>query len=227
MHYKIFCDESNHLLSDKSNLMVNGAIMVPEDKVQEYNKHIKYLRHKYNYHYEIKWTKLFSHNFAFYQELIDFFVESDMRFKATLVLNKQSHHHQDYGYDHNDFYYIAFYYTLRDFIGSNLFSNYKVYLDYKDTRGGEKIKTLKETLETQGLRTNNVDVYIINSQESQILQLCDLFIGAIGYRNRKDIDKSSQIKNRIIDYLLEKRLALHFTSRDETKFNVFQWDLAR
>jgi len=54
-----------------------------------------------------------------------------------------------------------------------------------------------------------------------------LFVGAIGYRNRQDIEKTSQIKNRIIDYLLGKRLALHFTSRDETKFNVFRWDLAR
>jgi len=227
MNYKIFCDESNHLLNDKSNLMVNGAIMVPENKVQEYNKHIKYLRHKHNYHYELKWTKLFSHNFSFYQELIDFFIESEMRFKATLVVNKQFHRHSDYGYDHNDFYYIAFYYTLRDFIDSELFSNYKVYLDYKDTRGGEKIKILKETLETKGLRTNNVDVYIINSKESQILQLCDLFIGAIGYRNRQDIEKTSRIKNHIIDYLLEKRLALHFTVRDENKFNIFKWDLAK
>lgn len=227
MNYKIFCDESNHLLNDKSNLMVSGAIIVPQDKVQNYNKYIKYLRHKYNYHYELKWTKLFSGNFAFYQELIDFFIDSDMRFKATLVLNKQAHQHEIYGHDHNDFYYISFYYTLRDFIGGEVFSNYKVYLDYKDTRGGEKIKILKETLETQGLRTNNVDVYIINSQESQILQLCDLFIGAIGYRNRKDIAKTSRIKNRIIDYLLEKRLSLHFTARDERKFNVFKWDLAQ
>jgi len=227
MNYKIYCDESNHLLNDKSNLMVNGAILLPENKVKVYNKYIKYLRHKYNYHYELKWTKLFSHNFAFYKELIDFFIESDMNFKATLVLNKQLHRHQEYGYDHDDFYYITFYYTLRDFIERDIFSNYKIYLDYKDTKGGDKIKTLKKTLESQGLKTNNVDVYIINSQESQILQLCDLFIGAIGYRNRTDIQKISKIKNKIIDYLLEKRLSLHYTLRDESKFNVFKWDLAK
>ena len=227
MDYKIFCDESNHLLNDKSNLMVNGAILVPEEKVQKYNRYIKYLRHKYNYHYEIKWVKLFSYNFEFYKELIDFFLESEMQFKATLVLNKNNNRHNIYGYDHNDFYYIAFYYTLRDFISRNQFSNFKIYLDYKDTRGGEKIKLLKKTLETQGLRTNNVDVYIIHSKESQILQLCDLFIGAIGYKNRKDITKESEIKNKIIDYLLEKKLSLNSTSREETKFNIFKWDLLR
>jgi len=30
LNYKIFCNESNHLLTDKSNLMVNGAIMIDE-----------------------------------------------------------------------------------------------------------------------------------------------------------------------------------------------------
>ena len=227
MDYKIFCDESNHLLNDTSNLMVNGAILVPEKKVKTYNCYIKYLRHKYNYYYEIKWVKLFSHNFEFYKELIDFFLKSEMQLKATLVLNKNNNRHNAYGYDHNDFYYIAFYYTLRDFISKNNFSNFKIYLDYKDTRGGDKIKLLKETLKTQGLKTNNINVYIINSKESQILQLCDLFIGAIGYKNREDIPKTSKIKNKIIDYLLEKGLYLHFTSRKETKFNIFKWDLLR
>jgi len=227
MEYKIFCDESNHLLSDKSDLMVNGAICAPANKVESYNRFIKYLRHKYDYHYELKWTKLFSHNLAFYKELIDFFVESDMQFKATLVLHKSRHRHLQYGYDHEKFYYIAFYYTLRDFIDSNAFSHYKVYLDYKDTKSSEKIKTLKEVLEHKGLSTNSVDIYVINSKESQIMQLCDLFIGAIGYRNRTDIKKDSKIKKDIIDYMLEKRLQLHFTARDEEKFNVFKWDLAR
>ena len=128
MDYKIFCDESNHLLNDKSNIMVNGAILVPEDRVQEYNRYIKFLRHKYNYHYEVKWTKLFSHNFEFYKELIDFFIKSDMKFKATLVLNKQLNRHKEYKYNHDNFYYITFYYTLRDFIDNNLFSNYKTTL---------------------------------------------------------------------------------------------------
>lgn len=58
MNYKIFCDESNHLLNDSLNIMVNGAILIDEDKVVEIKKKIKFLRHKHNYHNEIKWTKL-------------------------------------------------------------------------------------------------------------------------------------------------------------------------
>jgi len=224
-NFKIFCDESNHLLNDKSNIMVNGAILVSDEKVKDYSRYIKYLRHKYNYHYELKWTKLFSKNFEFYKELIDFFIDSEMRFKSTLVLNKNFNSHNKYGYEHNDFYYISFYYTLRDFINEKLFSNFKIYLDYKDTKSGEKIKTLKEVLQKQGLQTNNIEIYVINSKESQIIQLCDLFIGAIGYENRKDIAKNSEIKNKIVFYMKQKGLRLKFTSRDEKKFNIFRWDL--
>jgi len=223
--YKIFCDESNHLMNDKSNVMVNGAILVPEEKTQEYNRYIKYLRHKHNYYTELKWTKLHSKQINFYIELIDFFFKSDMKFKATLIVNKSKLEHQKYNSTHDDFYYKAYYYTLRDFIKNEVFNNYKIYLDYKDRRGGEKIKKLKFFLEKQGLG-NNIDIYIINSNESQILQLCDLFIGAIGYYNRKDIKKKSQIKNQIIAYLEMLGINLFATKKSFTKFNIHRWDIA-
>ena len=89
MNYKIFCDESNHLLNDKSNVMVNGAICVPEEEVIDINKYIKYLKHKHNYYNELKWTKLIKSQKDFYIELIDYFFQSNMRFKATFIPNKK------------------------------------------------------------------------------------------------------------------------------------------
>ena len=54
------------------------------------------------------------------------------------------------------------------------------------------ITKLKETLRKQA---KACDIYIIQSQESQILQLFDIFIGAIGYKNRTDIEtKESEVK---------------------------------
>ena len=34
MKYKIFCDESNHLANDSSNLMVIGGIICPNEQVE-------------------------------------------------------------------------------------------------------------------------------------------------------------------------------------------------
>ncbi len=106
----------------------------------------------------------------------------------------------------------------------NISHEYKIYLDYKDINGGKRIKTLQNTL---GSKANKCDIYIIQSQESQILQICDLFIGAISYKNRTDIDKNSEIKNFIISYIEEKtKFKLISTPPWEEKFNIFKWTLS-
>jgi hypothetical protein len=35
MNYKIFCDESNHLLTDTSKLMVNGVASIDGNREEE------------------------------------------------------------------------------------------------------------------------------------------------------------------------------------------------
>ncbi len=83
MPYKIFCDESNYMLHDTSDIMVNGALKIDEASLLQAKKHIKYLRHKYNYRTEIKWTKLIA---KLYKELIDYFFEN---------IDPQSHKKED------------------------------------------------------------------------------------------------------------------------------------
>lgn len=73
MNYKIFCDESNHLYSDKSDIMVIGGICCDDAQVEYLNRYIKYLKHKYNANNELKWTKLNTNKKEFYKELLEFF----------------------------------------------------------------------------------------------------------------------------------------------------------
>jgi len=221
MKYKIFCDESNHLLNTKSNLMVNGAILVQEDNAEQINRDIKSIKYKHNYFNELKWTKLLNSKKEFYKELIDYFFENEMKFKATFIPNKKEHNHTLHKNSHNDFYYVVYFYTMRNFM--NPLDEYKIYLDYKDINGGKRIKNLKETL---GRQAKACDIYIIQSQESQVLQLCDVFIGAIGYKNRTDMEKKSEIKLFIIDYLEEKLgYPIVATAPWADKFNIFRWHL--
>ncbi len=218
MNYKIFCDESNHLLNDKSNVMVNGAICIAEDKVEEINRHIKTIKYNHSYYNELKWTKVLAKQKEFYIELIDYFFESDMLFKATFIPNKKEALHKQYGYSFDEFYYIVYHYTIKNFIESQ--NNYKIYLDYKDINGGKRIAKMKKIFNHKG----STDIFIIQSQESQILQVCDLFIGAIAYKNRKDIEHISPIKNFIIEYL-EFKLGYELISTAPwiEKFNIFRW----
>ncbi len=222
MKYKIFCDESNHLLNTKSNVMVNGAIHINEDEVEQINRDIKALKLKHNYFNELKWTKLLNSRKEFYKDLIDYFFSSNMRFKATFIPDKKQNVHKVYGKSHDEFYYIVYFYTMRNFI--NISHEYKIYLDYKDINGGKRVKVLSNKL---GRNATKCDIYIIQSQESQILQICDLFIGAISYKNRDDILKNSEIKNFIISYIeLKTKFELISTPPWEEKFNIFKWNLA-
>jgi hypothetical protein len=228
--YKIFCDESNHLLNDKANIMVNGALQIKEDHVKEANMYIKKLRHKYNYKTEIKWTKLIKKQLPFYKELIDYFFNNiHMNFKATLVVNKSNANHERYGRNHDQFYYVVYYYTLRDLLKKD--GSHKIYFDYKDTLGGTRVKKLKEVLNNDGY--SKIDFTIIHSYEAQLIQLSDLFIGAIGYTNREDIEKNSEIKCAIVDYLNEKIKQqghnigdIQSTKPWAEKFNIFRWSLS-
>ena len=223
--YKIFCDESCHLENDGADIMVLGGIRCTADKATALNKHIKWLRHQHSYHTELKWTKLVAKQIGFYKALIDLlFDDEDIWFKATVVQHKERLEHQTFNEgSHNVFYYKMFYYTLRDFLLPG--HEYKIYLDYMDTMGGEKTQKLCEVLKTEGREELKVDSYIIQSYESQIIQLCDLIIGAVGYKNRSDIEQTSQIKIQIVEYI-EKKVghALDYgTPPWERNFNIFRF----
>jgi len=224
-NYKIFCDESCHLQHDKADVMVLGALLIPEEKVQNLNKTIKYLRHQYNYHNELKWTKLHAKQIDFYKALIDlYFSDDDYRFKTTVVLDKHQLNHETFNRGgHNEFYYKMFYYTLRDFLKEG--NSYKIYLDYMDSLGGQKSKKLMDVLQNGTYWQIEAKAYIIHSYESQLIQLCDLLIGAVAYKNRSDIEKKSQVKNQIIEYLEEKTGGGldYATPQWEEKFNIFRF----
>ena len=64
----------------------------------------------------------------------------------------------------------------------------------------------------------------INSKESEILQITDLFIGALGFKNRKI--KNLNAKSEIVEYIESKyQIKMNKkTSRNEEKFNIFIWE---
>ncbi|MGX3098489.1 DUF3800 domain-containing protein [Helicobacter sp. 23-1046] len=241
MKYKIFCDESNHLdYKDnptlKSNIMVLGAIRVAEEEVEQINKHIKYLKHKHNYHKELKWTKLHISQKPFYDELLDFFFsEVCLKFQALLIPSKKNLKHDIYNDGSADlFYYKMFYYVFRNLfeaevnVGEKI--DAKIYLDYKDSRCGTRMQQLKEVLQSKYKDNLNVEVFTAKSHESNIIQLVDLLIGAIAYQAREDLEHKSEIKNYIVNILesklYNKSLKLS-TPPWESKFNIFKIELGK
>ncbi|WP_432460280.1 MULTISPECIES: DUF3800 domain-containing protein [unclassified Agarivorans] len=224
--YKIFCDESCHLLHDGSDVMVLGAFHCSAEKAENLTRSIKSLRHKHNYKPELKWSKLNKHQWPLYKDLIDLILDDqEVNFKSTVVLNKNSLDHNQYNAgSHSDFYYKMFYYTLRDFLKVD--NEYRIYLDYMDTLGAEKTLKMCEVLQNGTHWQLSAKATIVQSYEVQLIQLCDLLIGAIAYKNRNDIPKTSGIKKRFVSYLEEKLCSSLDcgTPPWEDQFNIFRFN---
>jgi len=241
--YKIFCDESNHLpYKDnptlRSKVMVLGAICAPSEKIEYINRYIKNLRHKHKYKVELKWTKLFSSQKLFYNELLEFFFTNDnMKFQALLVPDKRILKHSDFNQNNPDlFYYKMYYYIFKNLleneINQYLKMQVRIYLDYKDTRCGDRMKELLNVLHNKFKDAIDFECYTAKSHQSHIIQLVDLLIGAIAYNARDDIGHKSEIKNYIIDKIkefykedLSKNTPLF--SRLQDKFNIFRIELGK
>lgn len=186
--YNIYCDESCHLENDGIPVMVLGGLYCRRQDARRISTAIREIkaRHALPKNFEVKWTKVSPGKLGFYRDLIALFLsENALRFRGVLIPDKHILDHGRFGQDHNDWYYKMYYTMLR-----NIFEpqhQYQVYLDIKDTLGGERTRHLHEVL-CNSLRDFDrkmvVKVQQIRSEESEILQLADLLIGAIGYHNR-------------------------------------------
>lgn len=221
--YKIFCDESCHLPHDGCDIMVFGALRCEAAALDEVTSSIKTLREKHNYHQELKWSKLVGNQMPFYSDLITYFAaNSSLCFKATVVLNKKTLDHEKYNSGSaGTFYYKMAYYALRDLLVKG--KGHRLYLDYMDTLGATKAAKLQEILGNGNAAW--ITTHIIRSHESQMVQLCDLFIGAIAYANRTDIPKDSKVKAEFIGLLQQivSRPLTLATPPWEEKFNIFKF----
>ena len=228
MEYNIYCDESCHLEHDNEKYMVLGGIIcekrnrkIVKNDIIEIKK-----RNSLKETTEIKWNKVSPSKLEYYKDLVDYFFESDMlRFRA-MIINKSQIDHERFNQTHDDWYYKMYYELLKN-LAEPKDNNY-IYLDIKDTKSARKVEGVKKYL---NLKMSEYEyepirhIQSINSQESSIMQLADLFIGAIGYRNREMFNKkeASNAKTKLMNYIIEKSgySLVKSTLLSEKKFNLF------
>ena len=231
--YNIYCDESCHLQPTKYNKseqqsMVIGGIKVKKELVPTVNLDIRKIKAKYGLNRsEVKWTKVSPSKLNFYKELIEYyFNNTELNFRCIVSQDKNTLRYDKYS--HNDIYYIMYFYLLKNMISVDEKNN--IYIDKKDTLGGEKVRKLKECLCNEKFDFNQelIDkIQIIDSKDSEIMQLADIIIGAISFANRRldnDLDKNrSSAKIEIVNLIrsLSKKTLLKSTLLNESKLNVF------
>lgn len=232
MEYNIYCDESCHLEHDGEKYMILGGIICEKYNRKIIKNDIIAIKRKNGLKEtaEIKWNKVSHSKLSYYKELVDYFFETEMlRFRA-MIIDKTQIHHDKFNQTHDDWYY-KMYYELLKYLAEPKDNNY-IYLDIKDTKSARKVEGVKKYL---NLKMRDFDyepvkhIQSINSQESCILQLADLFIGAIGYKNREMFNKNeaSKAKTELMNYIIEKSgySLIKSTWLSENKFNLFRINL--
>ena len=226
----IYCDESCHLENDLHKSMVIGGISCPIGKIRDITYKIKQLKEKYGISrfQEIKWIKISPAKDKFYKELVNFFIEENsLRFRGIKIVNKNQLNHKKFKQTHNDWYYKIYYDMLKHILKPH--KNYNIYIDIKDSIGSEKICKLKKILEHKK-KYENLDILKIQqirSNESDLLQLADILIGAVGYYDRIEKNKEYSKTKEEICRLIEKKLSINFNKKSrftDEKFNLFLWE---
>lgn len=225
--YNLYCDESCHLENDGQKAMVLGAVWCPDDKRAEIAKRIREIkqRHGLPADFEVKWTKVSNGQQAFYMDLVDyFFDDDDLHFRALVVPDKTLLNHADFGQSHDDWYYKMYFTMLKVVFEPS--SQYRVYIDIKDTLGHEKVSKLHDVLchNIYDFSRKMIQrVQRVHSHEVEQLQLADLLIGALSYLHRSLTDNSAKLT--LIERIKERsgyRLTLNTMLR-ENKFNLMIW----
>lgn len=232
MDYNIYCDESCHLEHDGEKYMILGGIICEKCNRKIIKNDIIEIKRKNHIKdkTEIKWNKVSPSKISYYKELIDYFFESDiLRFRA-MIIDKTKLNHKKYNQTHDEWYYKMYYELLKN-LAEPKANNY-IYIDIKDSKSAKKVEGVKNYL---NVKMSEYDyepirhIQSINSQESIIMQLADLLIGAIGYKNREMFkkDKSSIAKTQLMNYVVDKSgySLIKTTLLSEKKFNLFKINL--
>lgn len=190
--FNIYCDESCHIPNDHKDYMLLGSISCAFPQIKRHTKRIEELKKAHNFYAEIKWSNVSKSKIKFYLDLIDYFFDTDLRFRAIGIKKEQIKCDDLNAFD--DFYYKMYYQLLNYKIDT--LDHYNVYLDIKDTLSAQKVRRLKEVLNVKyGVFRN---VQNILSHESLLMQLADFIMGAISY-NLNDKDKRNEAKVAIIE----------------------------
>ena len=215
--FNIYCDESCHLENDGKRYMVLGSVSSAYNQVKRHTERINNLKDKHKFNAEIKWSKVSQSKVQFYKELVDYFFDTDLRFRAVVV-DKNKVDNESFGHDYDTFYYKMYYSLLNH--NKNSLYNYNVYLDIKDDLSAYKVERLKDILNTKfGIFRN---VQNIRSHESILMQLADFIMGAISY-NLNNKDQKVSAKTQIIERIkMHSEQYLNASSNwAESKLNLF------
>src|SRR5690606_20359918 len=106
--FNFYCDESCHLENDNMKYMIIGYTSCAYNQVKLHSKNLREHNRKHFVVNELKWSSLSKSAYRLYNDLIEYFYATDIRFRA-IVINKSQLDHSAFNQNHDDFYYKMYY----------------------------------------------------------------------------------------------------------------------
>ena len=197
--------------------------MCPLDQKREIVRTVDRLRAYYNVQGEFGWKTVCPSRLSFFQALVDlFFSNPELRFRAVVVSRRETNFD-----DTEEMFQKVYYQVFNNWLDRR--DSYRLFIDRRiDER--DRVDTLRRCLIDTFQFGNSVKfVEEVESHENDLIQLADLFIGALAAsRNgHLQLEGSSaaklQICRDICRNLNISTLASYETWPSEQKFNVFHF----
>ncbi len=219
----VYCDESRHTLGEKGGYWSIGSLWLPREKKREFTKKIRTTLDKFCLRGEVKWSKVSRVSYEGYCALVDLFMEEEYLKFRTIVVDYSTYSAEIYhGGDNELGFYKLYYELLIKWIEDN--DECLFLLDYQTVKNAERYKELKMYLQTKiGGRAIVSDLTVVNSQETPIVQMADLFTGAVAAAwcgVNEGTPKEQLIK--YIESKIGRSLRAPSLSPNICKFNIFK-----
>lgn len=190
--FHIYGDESRQT---KERFMVLGGIILDQRYLERFNQTMANFRQEFGMNSELKWQKVSRQKLDAYKAFIDYFFalnNNDLaHFHAMLIDNHKLDHRKFSSGNKEVGFYKMYYQLLLHSFGRRYHSKqgkerFIVILDYRNT--SYRLSDLKVIL-NRGIRKRYgadydpfVSVEARDSKKSEVLQINDLLVGAVGYQ---------------------------------------------
>ncbi|WP_020675077.1 DUF3800 domain-containing protein [Geopsychrobacter electrodiphilus] len=223
-HINIYCDESRHTSNGEDPYMVIGAIACPREQKAEIYHAINLLRKKHDTWKEFGWKTLSPSRKDFYWELLELFrIRKDLSFRC-LVVDRNILDHEQYSEGDAELgFYKLYYQMLVHWLQPEC--AYHLYLDWQQNREQGRFKDLGHVLGKKLSGRAKIEcLEPVGSKEQPLVQLCDLFIGAVGYawNDRAGSETKVEFCNALAAGVGLSSLKVG-TYKNAPKFNVFHF----
>ncbi len=226
-----YFDESR-IDNPESNHMVCGGIFVERKYAKQIRKDLQTILKNHSFNGEIKWSKTDKNRLAMYKAIVDYFFTLPA-YKASfncIVIDKTQVDLKKY---HNDDKELAFFKFIYILLKKRVQQNTKYYFnfDFKPTKIISPLAEVGSYLDLhmrEHTKTSVIQhIQSYPSHESILIQLADLFSGAVAFAFNEDLSliRPKQELEKYIATKIGKEDLIFRSSPQEKKFNIFAIDL--